>query len=355
MKCFRTPLWNSVAQCYSCNSFCPPKTCRCTTPCVPRCPDFPDVQCIDVKEVYATNTQTYSNSAINIIDAFNPNDGSAPWTVLNADLIGTQQAIYDLNKTIIDGERHMSGTVKPTLLVNYQDDLGINRSKLMSFPDPVPYVFPLQDSGAIIGYHVDLLPGATITSPSNSNSTVSITATYSLQISAYSDSLMRVPIVQGHSCEMPPSCAPAACVSVKAIKNACKSCMISLRGTVGDVDLSLAFPATLTIRDNFDIYFQQEPLVYVTLNLTDFPFDAGDLLIAGLFVEAISVTSNTGAFFSPSITISGLIMAVMAEQRVLAASHVNCGPYSASCCAQATPITSTATNNIPPTPPLAFN
>ncbi len=357
----------------TCDPCCPPAPCHnhCPPPCPtgpahpcptgptePVCPDLPNIKCTHGLTVYLNTTEVATNVPITIPNGFNPNDGTAPWTITQAEFTGTQQTIYNLQDNTTAQGREMTATVKPTVLVSYLDGSGANRTKLVNFPVAVSQQFAMQNPADQVAYHVELLPGGTITNPTNTDGAISFTASYTLRILAYSDSPANFPIVQGYTCEAPPPCVPIECVNIAIIDYYCEPLIysslygnipytqvgtppnqpvsitpigsvpnvISTSGDSAQLSMALSFPATLVLRDSTNANFTQDVLVYSYLDLSGVPTTSNNTLIVDLKAAYMSTPSNRGSSFSTYVAqITGRVMVLEPPAQVPVTSIVDCG------------------------------
>ncbi len=342
-----------------CCNFTPPQPCP---PCPP--PVFPPVACTDALRVFLSVTQTVANAAIIVPDGFNPNDGPPPYTVLSADLVGSQQAVTNLQvSSVSPAQSRVSAQVRPTVLIEYRDGANATRTKFIDFPVAIIQTYATPDAGDPLAFFVALRPGGTITGLSGTGNSITFTANLSLFVAGYVNEPERLAVLPGFTCAAPPPGYPAECGTILRLRSACNAraellttfvTSIPFRqlGTppftavtvalvdsmpnilvaepdAGLMSLQLSFPAVLSYTDSTNTLYTQDVLVYTSVQIEGVAVAPEDLLIADLRIGRMSTPIFAGTFFITNIeAIAGLVMVVANQtERVLTTQLVDCGAF----------------------------
>lgn len=315
--------------------------------------------------MFLDTVQTNSAMQVTIPNGLNSNDGPAPWTVLDADLIGTQLALYDLQINDITAvQSQMSVEVRPTILLQYRDAANLVRTKFITFPISINESFTSPPPPASRDFLISLLPGSTITNLSISGSSISFTANFGLSILGYSRDPRNFAIMQEFSCLNPPINTPTECVFMIRLSSICtadstnsvfvgsipfqplgtppyRSGNIMLLNTNPNIisvanndfdfslDMELSFPAILSYFDSTNTQFTQDVLVYFALQAPGKSLAPNEQVIANLRIVLASPPVAAANVFVTNIRlVTGNIMIINNQsEQVLITPLVDCGPH----------------------------
>ncbi len=363
--------------CNACRPCCPPAggpPCPPCSPCPP-CPIFPPcppcptpenpaVACTGGLPGFLDASQAVSNLPVNLVNAFNLNDGPPPYTALSAEFIlGNQQAIFNLE--VIDippAPYQMRGEIRPTVMLLYRDGTGATRSKFIYFPVAVSQSFPRPAAPDGFDFFISLQSGA-ITGLTVSGNTLSFTADFIMDILGFANQPQHFAVLPDYSCEAPPVSYPTLCVSMVGLRSFCNvgpgaffagivpfqrigtppfsSISLEILPTLPNVliaanafegiDMQLSFPALLRYVDVTGTPFVQSVFIIGSLSLAGPTLGPDEVVYADLRVINTSQPIFTGTALVVSvvsITGSITIMRNHAAQ-TLVTPLVSCGPFPA--------------------------
>ncbi len=347
-------------------SFCPP-----CPPCPPSpTPDFPRTVCTAAFESLSNQPLATPSTPVTIPNAFNPNDGPGPYTLLSAAFFDLQLPLEGLQFSPLGGNLYtLSAQIRPMILVTYLDVNSLQRAKLIPAPLALSgTVTAAQDPGTVDWWA--FLDSGSITSPVLAGNSLTFTAQANLQVIALPPAPSNYAVLQDYTCaQVPP--VNALCRSLFLLDSYCTISTAvpgnaqtvipfvplgtapfsnpSAQPTGGDpyllratalpsdvTILDLAFPVTLTYTDGTGQTQSQATFLFMTIQLlgvADVPSARilADLEIFNLSLPGGTITTNSiiPFFFS----LSGTIAVVEREPRqVLTTDAVECGPILASLC-----------------------
>ncbi len=348
-------------------------TCGCGCQCRPcsggqepeYCETPPDFACTDGVALFLNTTQPYPNSPICVEEAFNANDGPQPLTMIRASIDGTQQVVYDFVQTNVGQETEVSFTVKPILLVEFRDGVGVTHIKYIPFPVAVESSYPTPSIPMSVKYHVEVMPGATVVNLANTGNRVCFTAGFTLKITAYTEqgrlsiaalttctpstdvvraefqrirsacTVNETSILAGNIYFQPFGTPPLGVVSIEP-RNQLPGVVMALSPVTGKIIVVMAFPAQIVLSDSTGRTSAQEVLVYTILDMigTCFDFMPGDWLIADLVASyGLPQISESGdVMFAPFTSVTGkLTVLENTSEQVWVQPNVDCGPSASIC------------------------
>lgn len=366
-QAFQTP----NGSCRQCNSPClcipgyPPDM-----PCPPcPIPEFPSVVCTAAFESFADQSIQTPASSVNIPNAFNTNDGPAPYTVLSAAFMNLQLPLASLSFTPLGNNTYtLAANISPMVQVTYLDGNSTQRAKFVQAPlNLTAAVISPVDPSAVDWWA--FMESGSISNPVASGTALSFTAIASLNILAIPPAPGNYAVLQDFSCAQP---APvtAICRNIYDLAGYCQVStavpssvpmaipyvplgpapysnpsvlpidsppyvLRALPQPGGVMLTDLAFPVTLNYSDGNTQLQTQSTFLFMTLLFQGLADEPNTHIIADLAVSNILLSGGTftGPVLSPLfLLLEGTIAVINSRREVLTTSAVLCGPLPVSTC-----------------------
>ncbi len=329
---------------------------------------FPAVVCTPGFASFADQVLSIPAAPVTIPNAFNSNDGPAPYTVVEAALMNLQLPLSTLTFTPLGGDSYtLSAGVALMVNLSYLDGNNVLRAKFVQAP--------VQLTGAVTSaadpYTVAwwaFVESGSISDPVLNGTTLGFTAAAVIHVSAMPDMPDNFPVLDGYACSQQ---APvqAECMRMYPLESYCVMTIFvpgaslysipyaplgpapysnplavplegppyvlrATRGIGGATLLDLAFPIELSYVDGNSQLQTQTTFMYISLLMANVSDDPSAHVIVNLEVSSILLPLTvTAPVITPvSFFLSGNIAAIGDLAAVLVTGLVQCGEAPAPLC-----------------------
>ncbi len=351
-----------------CGPACPPIYPPICPPCPPQ--QFPVVVCTPGFESFSAQSAQTAVTPVSIPNAFNTNDGPAPYTVLQAEFIDLQLPLSNLLFTPQGCNNFiLSAAVLPMVLVRYLDGNSTQRTKFVQAPLQLFTPVTVTANPNAVNWWAFMTSGS-ISNPILSGTTLSFTASGNFDIIGISDDLVNSAVLRDFtSAQQAPITAdchsiyePLSFCQISATIPGSSQIAIpfaplgpapysaptatSLGGqpyvlrVVNQSDnsaiLDLAFPIILIYQDSSAQLQTQMTFLFMTLVVRGVASTPNARIIANLTLSNIQLSPQsftTSPLSIQSLTLTGYIAAIGSRRNVLTTDIVQCGavPAASTC------------------------
>ncbi len=384
-KCFLSnSIRPSISNISSCKlNRCIARRCLCCRPCIPTCPpcpscptcppcptpSFPNVVCVPAFESFADQLLQTPAISVNIPNAFNSNDGPAPYQLVSTGFMNLQMPLMNPTFTPLGGSNYsFTANITPMVIVEYLDGNNILRSKLVQAPMPLSTTITtsVNPNGVV---WLAFMESGSISNAQLSGTTLSFTAMTTIKLIAIPPNPLNYPVLQDFTC-LDQAPVEAICQNIYQLASYCQIStvvlgesdivipyaplgpapysnpsviplgglpyVIRIAPQPGNMTLiDLAFPVTLSFADANNIIHTQSSFLYLPLLTSGVASDSNVRAIVDLEISTIQLSTGpitTPVIFPSRLVLFGTIAVIENLNDVLVTNAVQCGGVVISTC-----------------------
>ncbi len=345
---------------------CQPINCCCRN-CNP-VPEFPTVVCTPAFESFSDQLLQVPDTAVVIPNAFNSNDGPAPYTVLSAAFMDLQLPLQGTTFTPLGGNDYaLFSTIAPMVQVAYRDGNGSQRAKIVQATMQLTgtVTSPVAPSNVIWWAFME---SGSISNPLLSGTTLRFTAAAAIDVIAIPSLPHNFGVLQDYTCSQAPP-VQAQCRELYPLESYCRQSSVVSGSPLQSIPfaplgptpysnpsvvsqggqpyvlrvvsqavnvtlIDLAFPVLLSYTDGSGQVQRQSTFLFMSLLISDVANVPYTRIIADLSISNVILPSTVTppALMVYSVMLTGSISAIDDKIDVLTTDAVECGDVPVSVC-----------------------